>query len=210
MIELREPLEAERLLRLAIDADPDDPAAYVMLGTLFVQRNRLDEAITEFETLAARQPDSVGVQTSLGTLLQMRDRNNDARARFERALALDAGAAVAANNLAWIYAEEGRDLDRALQLAQTAKARLPGRAEVNDTLGWVYVKKGLGSLAVPLLLQSVSAEPRNAGYHYHLGMAYVATGDAAKARASLERALTLNPAFDGADAARQALAELNG
>ena len=118
--------------------------------------------------------------------------------------------AVAANNLAWIYAEEGGNLDRALQLAQTAKAALPKSHEVNDTLGWIYVKKGLGSLAVPVLLQSVQAVPGNASYHYHLGMGYVSKGDPVKARASLERALALSPTFDGADAARQALAGLKG
>ena len=43
-----------------------------------------------------------------------------ARASYERALASDARAAVPANNLAWIEAEKGGSLDRAVQLAQMA------------------------------------------------------------------------------------------
>jgi tetratricopeptide (TPR) repeat protein len=207
---LENPTEAERLLRHAIDANPNDPSTYSMLGTLYFTQQRLDEAIAQFMRLAERQPQSVGVHTSLGTLLQMQNRTDEARSRYEHVLALDPRAAVAANNLAWIYAESGSNLDQALQLAQTAKARLPDRAEVNDTLGWVYVKKGLGALAIPVLRESVRAEPRNAAYHYHLGMAYVGVGDAKQAQAALERALALDPKFDGANAARDALAQLKG
>ena len=55
----------------------------------------------------------------------------------------DPRAAVAANNLAWMYASRGEQLDRALQLAQAAKAELPDDAAVSDTLAYVYIKKQL-------------------------------------------------------------------
>ena len=141
-------------------------------------------------------------------LLHMQNRVEDARARYEKVLSMDARAAVAANNLAWIYAERGEQLDRALQLAQTAKAQLPESPEVNDTLGWVYYKKGLGSLAVAPLQQSVEQDPKNPTYHYHLGLVYANSGQRAKAREALEQALKLNlPAAESADA-RKALASL--
>ena len=181
-----------------------------MLGTFYASQRRLDEAVAQFNQLATRQPNSVGVHTSLGTLLQMQNRTDEARSSYEQALALDPHAAVAANNLAWIYAEAGSNLDEALKLAQTAKARLPNRAEVNDTLGWVYVKKGLGTLAIPVLRQSILADPRNASYHYHLGMAYLTAGDAGSARTSLERALAIDPNFPGATIARDSLTRLRG
>jgi Flp pilus assembly protein TadD len=125
-------------------------------------------------------------------------------------LQTDSHAAVAANNLAWIYAHDGSNLDLALQLAQTAKAGLPQSAEVNDTLGWIYYKKGLSSLAVPPLLQSVEASPANASYHYHLGLAYASTGDATKARAAFERSLAIDSTSASATDVRQALADLKG
>ena len=63
-----------------------------------------------------------------------------------------------------------------LQLAQTAKAKLPDNPGVNDTLGWVYHKKGLGTQAVAALQEAVGKEPRNPLFDAHLGMAHEAQG----------------------------------
>ena len=41
---------------------------------------------------------------------------------------------------------------------------MPDRAEVNDTLGWVYHKKGLGSQAVAALKDAVDKDPQNASF----------------------------------------------
>jgi len=46
------------------------------------------------------------------------------------------------------------------------------------------------------------------GYHFHMGMLYAKSGDNAKAREALEKALALNPDFDGAAEARKTLATL--
>ena len=67
---------------------------------------------------------------------------------------------MAANNLAWIDATSNGNLDVALQLAQTAKAQLPNRHEVDDTLGWIYYKKGLSSMAIESLNSSTAEATR--------------------------------------------------
>jgi tetratricopeptide (TPR) repeat protein len=204
------PATAERLLRQAVDADPNALDAYATLGQLYLSGGRTDDAIRQYQQIADKQPKSVSARTIVGVLLDMQHRTNDARAAYERVLQTDAHAAVAANNLAWIYAQQGGNLDLALQLAQTAKAALPQSPEVNDTLGWIYYKKGLGALAIPALQQSVDASPKTASYHYHLGLAYALTGDATKARAAFERSLALDSTSPSAHDVRQALADLKG
>jgi Flp pilus assembly protein TadD len=131
-----------------------------------------------------------------------------AQLRYERAVQFDPNAAVAANNLAWMYAQNGGNLDAALQLAQAAKRQLPDTPEVDDTLGFIYYKKDLASLAVPLLQATVEKAPSNPEYHYHLGLAYQRIGDKAKASESLTRALALKPDFSGAQDARATLISL--
>jgi predicted Zn-dependent protease len=104
--------------------------------------------------------------------------------------------------------EDGDNLDIALQHAQTAKAAMPNRPEVNDTLGWIYYKKNMTPQAIAALRDSVGRDSRNPVFYYHLGMAYAQSGDAVKARTALQQALSLRPDFPGADEARAALESL--
>jgi Flp pilus assembly protein TadD len=146
----------------------------------------------------------------LATIAHLQGTTDAAAATYRKALAIDPHASVAANNLAWLYAERGGNLDVALQLAQTAKRDMPQQPEVNDTLGWIYYKKNLPQIAVSALQDSVAAAPGNATFQYHLGLTYARLGDKVKARAALERALQLDAQFDGAADARRVLAGLEG
>jgi Tfp pilus assembly protein PilF len=178
-----------------------------MLGQLYVQQNKPGPAIQKFEELGKRQSKPVVAYTMIAMILQTQGKSAEAQTRYEKVIEIDPRAAVAANNLAWMYAEGGGNLDTALQLARTAKEQLPDTPQVNDTLGWIYVKKALPSLAVPLLQAAVEKDANNATYHFHLGMAYK-NSDPVKAKASLEKALKLNPNFEGSAEARKALAEI--
>jgi tetratricopeptide (TPR) repeat protein len=144
----------------------------------------------------------------IGLIHQMQNRTKEARTVFERVLAVDPKAPIAANNLAWIYAENGGNMDVALQLAQTALAAAPDSAETADTLGWIYLKKELYSLAIKALDRAIELDAKNPTFQYHLGLAYARSGDIQRARARLEAALRLRPDFDGAVDARRVLAGL--
>ena len=198
----------EKFLRQAIDVDPNYLAAYSALGQLYVTQNRLDAARAEFDTLADKTSKPVGALTMAGMVLQAQGNIADARRHYERALQFDATAPVPANNLAWIRAQSGDNLDAALQLAQTAHQRLPDSAEISDTLGYIYYRKQMTSLAVSTLTACVAKDPGNALYAYHLGLAYAQAGEKAKARESLSRALQLQPDFDGSKDARALLSTL--
>ena len=138
----------------------------------------------------------------------MQGKRNEARAQYEQALQIDQNSAVAANNLASLYADTGERLDAALQLAQTAVRQMPDNASAADTLGWVFYKQGQAKLATAPFERATEREPSNPVFHYHLGLAHVKTGDKVRARASLERALQLNPNFPEAQDAKRALAGL--
>lgn len=200
--------EAEKVLRRSIETAPSLLPAYSMLGQLYLGQKRLDEARREFDTLSERQSRPVGPLTMSGVILQGQGDTAGARQRYERALALDPRASVAANNLAWIYAEAGENLPEAVRLAEAARQALPDSAEVLDTLGWAYYRSNLPALAVPVLTQAADKSPKNASYHYHLGLAHQKVGDIARARGALTRALEINPNFPAAGDARRALAAL--
>jgi Flp pilus assembly protein TadD len=202
--------ETERALKKTVEVDPQSLQAYAMLGKMYYQQGRLDLARKELEGLVTRAPKSVPANTMLGTILELQGKKDEAKQRYGQALQVDPRAAVAANNLAWINANSNGNLDMALQLAQTAKAQLPNRHEVDDTLGWIYYKKGLSSLAIESLNNSTTRQPDNPSYNYHLALAHHQNGDKEQARKLLEKALKSNANFEGAADAKKLLESIKG
>ena len=199
---------AEAYLRRAIDAEPAGLAAYRMLGELYVKQGKLTEAHREFQQLAQRQNKPVAAMTMLGVIAQAQGDATQAEKHYERALTIDAAAPIAANNLAWLYAERGKNLEAALRLAQRASEALPGSPEVHDTLGWVHYKRQASDQAIAALRTTVELAPREATYQYHLGLAYAQNNEPQHARDALERALRLDKTFAQATEARRVLEEL--
>jgi putative PEP-CTERM system TPR-repeat lipoprotein len=201
--------KAEQMLLKALEVAPDNMQAYELLGKLYFLDKKLGQAREKFAEMARKQTKPVAAETMIGIILQAEGKSAEAQKQYEKVMTLDASASVAANNLAWMYAEAGTNLDMAVQLAQTAKAGLPDSPQVDDTLGWVYYRKKLPDLALGPLLRAVEKEPKNAAYQYHLGMTYAAkTGENAKAKEHLQKALALDPSFDGAADAKKTLASL--
>jgi Flp pilus assembly protein TadD len=200
---------AERAVRRAIDADDGNLGAFDMLARLHVAKDDLPAATKEFERLAEKQPRSVASHTAVGLLHHLQGNLDNAKAGYERALALNPRSPTAANNLAQLYADRNENLDVALQLALTAKAGLPTAHEVDDTIGFLYCRKGQGELALPPLKAAVAAQPSNPAYLYHLGLAHALLKDRTSARQALEKALAAGP-FEGADDARRMLESLKG
>ena len=116
------------------------------------------------------------------------------------------GHAGSRNDLAWLLAESGGNLDAALSLAEDAR-RLDPSPDILDTLGWVFVKRGEGAPAVSVLEKAHEKQPDSPSIRYHLGTALAMAGDVDRAREMLKSALDAE-GFDEADEARRELAKL--
>ena len=145
----------------------------------------------------------------LGMLYQQRGDTAKARDVYTKALAINPRFAPAANNLAWIYAHEGGDKEKALQLAQTAKEAAPDDPHISDTLGWILYKRGVYQRALTLLEESAGKLPDDPTVQYHLGMTYAKVGNKDAARKALARATGAKREFTEMAEAKRALMELN-
>lgn len=76
---------------------------------------------------------------------------------------------------------------------------------MDDTLGWVYFRKGIYASAVKHL-ESAVARDGKAIRRYHLAMAYSRAGDQKRGREAFDAALKLDPKLPEAEAARRLLA----
>lgn len=88
---------------------------------------------------------------------------------------------VAANNLAWLYAQQQIKLDRALMAARRAVELAPREASVMDTLGYVYLRRREYSDAVKILEDARDMARRNHSpdldtIDQHLRLAYLNAG----------------------------------
>lgn len=199
---------AEALLVKVIESSPAPMGAYAMLGQVYLAQRKLPSARAQFAKIAASQERPITAYTVLGIIDLMENRVADAQQSFERVIKMDPRSAVAANNLAWIYAEHGGSLEMALQLAQVAQSEMPNDAEVHDTLGWIYYRKGQLPQAATTLERSLELEPANATAAYHLALVYDKSGDVQQARRLMSHFLSLDSSSERAVEIRRRLQQL--
>ena len=169
----------------------------------------MDKAVADFQRAITVVPKDVQLYVSLGALYERAGNWEVARDTYQRALTIQLDNPFASNNLAYILLEHGGDVNVALTLAQTARKGLPNLPNSADTLGWAYYKTGAFSAAEPLLEAAVKNAPDDQTYRYHLGRTYIKLLDKPRAKAELEKAISLDPQSPVADLARQAISEIS-
>ncbi|MDP3071628.1 MAG: tetratricopeptide repeat protein [Opitutaceae bacterium] len=200
--------KAETALKKAIELQPDAQVAYGLLAKLYIDSQQTDKAIATLRATVEKNPKDFGAHFVLGTLHESQKNYPAARDAYEATVAANPKMGHALNNLAYLYADQLVDLDKAQDVAQRAREALPGQAEIADTLGWILYKKGQYPRSVALLEEAIEKLPDNADVRLHLGLAYYMSGQEAAARTNLEKALKQQPAVAGAAEARQCLAVL--
>ncbi len=172
---------------------------YLRLGETYRRKNDINGAIQVLQKARETLPDNVIVLSTLALVLDGASRKPEARQVYEATLKLDPNNPVVLNNLAFLMAETGGDLDDALTKAQRAKQLQPNLYEISDTLGWIYLKKNLPDSAIDIFKNLVAKESNHSTYHYHLGMAYQQKGDKTRALDQFREALKYNPPKDEKD-----------
>jgi tetratricopeptide (TPR) repeat protein len=182
-------------------ANPDRAVdMYLKAGS--VQRMKGDNAGAIQTGLKARSvnPKYAPSSAFLALVYDATGQSAEARKVYDDALKLDPNNIVMLNNCAYLLAESGGDLDKALTYAQRAlqqprpaNAASSAMDEVQDTVGWIYIKKQMPDNALGMLNAIVDRNPKNPTYRYHLAMALDQKGQKAEARRHLEQAMQNNP-----------------
>ncbi len=97
--------------------------------------------------------------------------------------------------LALVYANQDRNLPRALELAQ-ADFEVRQDVYTYDALAWTLYKNKRYEEAQRASEQALKIGTPEAPFFYHAGMIANALGDSAVAKKQLEKALQLNDGFD--------------
>lgn len=189
-------LAIENFNRLVAKVDPKSRVAadaYLRLGESYRRKGDLASGIAALNKASEIVPNDAVIVGTLALTLDGAGRRDEAKRAYEDVIKLNPNHAIALNNLAFLMAETGDDLNQALTYAQRAKQRLPQIDEVSDTLGWIYLKKNLSEDAVLIFQDLVKKAPKHPTYRYHLGMALSQKGDKTNAIRELQEALKNKP-----------------
>jgi tetratricopeptide (TPR) repeat protein len=199
--------EAKQAFDTALGLDPENAMALSGVAALAGNAREFGKAV-EYYDLAAKHADegTPAYSYAAAQLTLQLGNESDAMERLRRIVRMYPGHAGSRNDLAWLLAESGGNLDTALSLAEDAR-RLDPSPDILDTLGWVHIKRGEGALATSALEQAHEQRPDSASIRYHLGAALALAGDDERAREMLQSALAME-GFAEADAARSELARL--
>ena len=188
------PDQAMKSFMIAMEKQPKDIIGYRAVADLYVRQNNNDAALNVIRAGLKEQPDSVILHLALAGILERKGDYEAAISEYQYMLAQQPGSLIAANNLASLLSDHRTD-KTSLERAQSLVASLRNSPvpQFKDTLGWVSYRRGDFKAAVPLLEEAAAALPYQAVVHYHLGMGYVAMGQATRASEEFKKALTKTP-----------------
>ncbi|MHC4713018.1 MAG: tetratricopeptide repeat protein [Planctomycetota bacterium] len=178
------------ILKQGVSANGEVEAFHEAVARFYISAGRQNEAEEFIKGALREKPRFADLACTLADLYYSRDDFDNALATYEEALKAARSPAVkarAANGAAYILAEKGTDLDRAIELASTANIQRPEDWGILDTLGWAYYRAGQYNKAVVNLARAAELAAGASGETlYHLSLAYSKAGMVANARETAE------------------------
>ena len=159
------------------------------------QQSDYDGAIRAYSAILALKPDDEPILLDRGGNYAGKKDFDHALADFSALIAKQPDNADALNARCWDRAWVNRDLDGALADCSAALKLIRNRqtiAEVHDSRGFVYFRKGDFSRAITDYDAALQLSPRMAESLYRRGLAKVRKGDPA-GKADITMALTMDP-----------------
>lgn len=138
--------EAKAAIKRSFRYYPENGRQYLVLGSIYDQQGEREKAPKEYER-ALELIDSTDTKTisriygAMGDNLYARQLLDSAFTAYQKALLYDPENYLALNNCAYYLACEGRDLDDALSMVETAIKAEPDNPTTLDTYAWVLFKR---------------------------------------------------------------------
>jgi tetratricopeptide (TPR) repeat protein len=142
---------ARQVYRILMDRFPGKVGYRVGMADALALSGKPDEAMTHYGAAQQAAPNELPAWLHAAALQSSLGRFAIARETYRKALTLAPGNAVVQNNLAYVLARTGEQLDYALELAQQAEQLMPGDPEIQDTLVYIHARRGMRQQALSTL-----------------------------------------------------------
>lgn len=184
-------------IREAREGLPDNFRLHYQEGWVFYHAENWDEAISLFKEIIenySKQPAAKETvrraQFSLSNIYVQQGDFPKGEAILEKVLEEDPADPSVNNDLGYLWADRGKNLERAEKMIRIAIKAEPENAAYLDSMGWVLFKLGKFKEAVPHLEKAVSLPGGgDATIWDHLGDCYDRVGQLEKAKDAWQKAL---------------------
>lgn len=177
---------AKQHLERALEMNPRDPQAALLLGLLLHEEQRHVEAVEALELAYSFDPQSPYASIYRGLSLLKLGRAQQARVDIERAVRLAPQLPEAGLALAELELAEG-SFGKAERLLRELVTRAPANTDAKILLGRTLFDAGKPAEAVPILRAALETTPNHTEALYLLSQALLRSGDQQGGRVALAR-----------------------
>jgi tetratricopeptide (TPR) repeat protein len=160
---------AIKILEDAIKMEPENDQIYHSLALAQLSNQENANALASMKKALALNPKKDSYYFELGALMEKAGDFKGAIENMRQAIEINPLHSNAHNFLGYIYALEGRDLDRALEHLKKALTIQPRNGYFLDSLGWIYFKKGDSEKALAQIQKALIYTDPDPVLYDHLG-----------------------------------------
>ncbi|MDP3430164.1 MAG: tetratricopeptide repeat protein, partial [Desulfomicrobium sp.] len=153
---------AKALCASAMKIFPKQPEFTIIMAEMNEYDGEYQQALDLLLKATATWPDNTTILYRLGMVYDRMEHRDQAMLVMDKIISKDSEHADALNYLGYSLAEQGRDLERAKLLIESALKVKPDNGYFVDSLAWVYFKQGKNRLAwqeIKRAVQLVDSDP---------------------------------------------------
>jgi tetratricopeptide (TPR) repeat protein len=180
---------ASSLCDSAMSYNPISASIHALAASIFMLQDAQDKAEFALRRAIDIEPTNSEHYLNLGFLYHDLERWLEAENLYQDALKLSPGDPQVLNNFAYLLAEQGKDLERALELSEDAISMEPENPSFLDTKGWIHFHLKDYEQARIFLERASEIDPDHYEILSHLGDLYSAMGLRELARESWQKSL---------------------
>jgi tetratricopeptide (TPR) repeat protein len=164
--------KAAEIIKEGIRFRPEVSQMYAMYASILDELRQYKEAINMLDGAIKKFPQDEQLNFILGSLYDKVGDKTKTVEKMKFVIELNSDHVQALNYLAFTYAEMGVELEYAKDLAYKALRLKPEDGYIQDTLGWIYFKRGEYNEAIKVLEVAFQLKPDESVIADHLGDAY--------------------------------------
>lgn len=189
LLQMERPEEALELAREGQELFPNMSDFLLLEAEILLSQDENTKASALLEEARERWPGDTDVLYRLGFLKEEMGQREQALKIMEEIILMEPDHADALNFIGYTLAEEGRDLERALVLIESAIKLKPSSGHIIDSLAWVHYKLGNHEEAWKHIQSAVEIMQDDPVVWEHYGDIALALGKLEEARKGFQNAL---------------------